>query len=51
MWVLPTAILGGHGETRTHTPYKEPSAFKTAAAMPIRLTCPCLVPGTGLEPV
>lgn len=32
---------GGEGETRTHTPrVTEPSVFKTAAAMPIRLTSP-----------
>jgi len=31
---------GGRGETRTHTPISEPSVFKTAAAMPIRLTLP-----------
>lgn len=31
---------GGGGETRTHTPIAGPSVFKTAAAMPIRLTPP-----------
>ena len=41
---------GGRGETRTHTPIAEPSVFKTAAAMPIRLTLP-LVGDTGFEPV
>lgn len=35
---------GGNGETRTHTPISEPSAFKAAAAMPIRLTFPYLGP-------
>ena len=36
-----THIIGGHGETRTHTPgVTRPSVFKTAAAMPIRLTYP-----------
>lgn len=34
-------IFGGSGETRTHTPrVTGPSVFKTAAAMPIRLTLP-----------
>ena len=33
-------ILGGRGETRTHTPISEPSVFKTAAARPTRLTLP-----------
>jgi hypothetical protein len=36
----PTLLYGGRGETRTHTPISEPSVFKTAAAMPIRLTLP-----------
>ncbi len=35
-----TPMYGGRGETRTHTPISEPSVFKTAAAMPIRLTLP-----------
>ena len=38
--VLMINIFGGTGETRTHTPCKGPSVFKTAAAMPIRLTVP-----------
>ena len=33
-------MFGGSGETRTHTPFDGPSVFKTAAAMPIRLTLP-----------
>ena len=43
-------FVGGTGETRTHTPrVTGPSVFKTAAAMPIRLTVPCSgLPNPGL---
>lgn len=44
------SLLGGRGETRTHTPIAEPSVFKTAAAMPIRLTLPYLVLLAGTDP-